>query len=191
MTQVSATARRYAKALYQIASENPRAKAENTLSDTVKLRDDLADVSAELSESLGQDVLELLTGRQIDVETKHELFEKLINESKYQKMVVNFYGVLIDHHRLDLIDEVIAGLETEINLAQNRIKALVKTARPLTDGQRDALVEKLKAHTGKDVVLEIEEHPDLIGGVRIEVAGKVYDYSLQAQLNRLSAQLER
>lgn len=190
MIQVSKTARRYAQALFQLAAENPRAKVENTFKDVLSVRRDLEAAGETVREAFGgRTVLEALKSQEFDVDFKKALLHKIIDEHKYQKTVVNFYGVLLEMNQFVLLDEILLGFEEEMNRAANRVKAFVTSATPLTDEQKAQLKEKVQALTGKESLLVVQENADLIGGVRVEVEGKVYDFSLRAQLQRLCQQL--
>jgi len=49
----------------------------------------------------------------------------------------------------------------------------------------------LKGICAKEVILKEETRPDLIGGLLIELEGKVYDGSIRTQLERMKETIER
>lgn len=63
------------------------------------------------------------------------------------------------------------------------------TARPLTDEQRAALTEKLRALTGKRIVLETRTDASLLGGVRVNVEGRTYDNTLRNRIDEIGQAL--
>ena len=63
------------------------------------------------------------------------------------------------------------------------------TARPLTDEQRAALTEKLRALTGKSIVLETRTDASLLGGVRVNVEGRTYDNTLRNRIDEIGQAL--
>lgn len=65
------------------------------------------------------------------------------------------------------------------------VVAEVTTAIPLTDELRALLTEKLAAALGRPVSLREGVDESILGGIRINVAGKVLDGSLSAQLDAM------
>ena len=81
-----------------------------------------------------------------------------------------------------LISDIAAELERRGTLSVSQ----VTSARPLTDDLRTQLKDRLKAATGAQaVVLEETIDKSLIGGLRVETAGKVWDASLRRKLQQL------
>ncbi|MDZ4169801.1 MAG: ATP synthase F1 subunit delta [Coriobacteriia bacterium] len=78
----------------------------------------------------------------------------------------------------------------EIAEAQRGIVvAEVTTAIPLTDALRASLTEKLAAALGRPVALRERVDEAILGGIRINVAGRVLDGSLSSQLDAMRATL--
>jgi len=65
----------------------------------------------------------------------------------------------------------------------------VATAKPLSQADKDKLIEHLTAALGKRVKLSERVDPGLIGGVRLELDDKVIDGTLRAKLAQLQAAL--
>jgi F-type H+-transporting ATPase subunit delta len=55
----------------------------------------------------------------------------------------------------------------------------------------ERLREVLGGISGKQVVLHQETDPGLIGGLLVELAGKVYDGSVRTQLEKMKARIPR
>jgi F-type H+-transporting ATPase subunit delta len=51
--------------------------------------------------------------------------------------------------------------------------------------------EQLRAMSGKDVVLQQEVDPSLMGGITVELEGKVYDGSIRSQLEKMKQRIAR
>ncbi len=60
----------------------------------------------------------------------------------------------------------------------------VRSARPLSASQLAAVGEKLKARSGKDIVVAGETDPALIGGFSIQVGDHIYDSTVATLLAR-------
>ena len=66
----------------------------------------------------------------------------------------------------------------------------MKTAMPMGFDETEALRQALEARTGKKVRLRITVESDLLGGVVVRIGDRVYDGSVQHQLESLREQLE-
>ena len=75
-----------------------------------------------------------------------------------------------------------------VRLDRDRHSAVVETAAPLGESMRDELRRGVARAYG-DVETTFAENPALIGGIRIKVGSDVYDGSVRARLDALSARL--
>ncbi len=69
------------------------------------------------------------------------------------------------------------------------VVAEVTTAVPLTDELRASITEKLTAALGRPVSLRESVDASILGGIRINVAGRVLDGSLSSQLDAMRSTL--
>jgi F-type H+-transporting ATPase subunit delta len=65
----------------------------------------------------------------------------------------------------------------------------VKSARPLSEAQQERLRRALGARLGREVALEIQVEPALLGGLVAQVGDLVFDGSLRTQLRQLRISL--
>ena len=86
--------------------------------------------------------------------------------------------VLIARHYRDLADE-----------AAGRVRATVKSATPLSPDAVNRLSASLKQATGKQVILESQVDPSLIGGLVTSIGSYTLDRSVRASLTRLRTNL--
>ena len=63
------------------------------------------------------------------------------------------------------------------------------SAVPLSEEQLSALSARMGETLGKRVLLEGSVSPSLIGGVRVEIEGRVWDGSLRGRLEELGGLL--
>jgi F-type H+-transporting ATPase subunit delta len=71
------------------------------------------------------------------------------------------------------------------------VRARVRSARPLPEESRRRILEVFERQTGKQVIAETAVDAGLLGGVVVEVGGRVFDGSLRVQLERLQQSLSR
>lgn len=170
-------ARRYAEALYQLASEEDC--VDRIVEDYRRAISEVAGVP-----EFGRFLAHPLVPR----DKKNALIEKAFPDiSEYLR---NLFYLLIRNGRegyLGLIYEEFLSLRAE---KEGVIRVGVTAAHELPQEDRDRLAARLSAVLGGRVELEERVDPGLLGGVRIEVAGKVLDGTLKAKLKGLRALLE-
>ncbi len=98
------------------------------------------------------------------------------------RRAANFVGILVDRNRLPLLDEVIEVYQRFLDERLGIVRALVTAASSLDSEQQRELVVKLEQITGKQVRMEFDVDPSLIGGVIAQVGSTVYDGSVRHQL---------
>lgn len=67
--------------------------------------------------------------------------------------------------------------------------AEVTVARPLEDGQRERLAAGLRRAFGRDLVLDVNVDPTVVGGIRVQVGDDVIDGSMASRLNDLQRRM--
>ena len=65
----------------------------------------------------------------------------------------------------------------------------VTVARPLQQAQQERLNKSLSSTFGRDLLLNVETDPQLVGGIRIQVGDEVIDSSVATRLNDLNTKL--
>ena len=68
--------------------------------------------------------------------------------------------------------------------------AQVASASPLDDEQTARLKEKLEKMSGKTVILQSRVDPELLGGVQVELEGKLYDGTVKGRLAGIRRSLD-
>ena len=60
------------------------------------------------------------------------------------------------------------------------------TARPLNDDQLAALKAQLRARAGRDVQIDAQVDPNILGGIVVKLGSQQIDASIRTKLNRLA-----
>ena len=170
-------ARRYAEALYGLASE--QASVDEIESAYRQLLTDTAGVP-----EIGRFLAHPLVSRK----RKNELIDKAF--PGLPEYLRNLIRLLVRKGRedyLDLIYEEFLALQAD---AEGVIRVHVATAQEFSAEDRDRLTDRLARALGRRVRLEERLDPHLLGGVRLEVDGTVIDATLRAKLGDLLAALE-
>lgn len=73
---------------------------------------------------------------------------------------------------------------------ENAARGLLLTAKPLSEETHRRVEETFSLLLGREVSLTECLHEELLGGIRVELLGRVYDGSVQAQLRHVLAALQ-
>lgn len=103
-------------------------------------------------------------------------------QGKIHPYTLNFLKILVERGAVHAFYECVSAYQECFNRDHQVAVAEITTARPLTDGQREKLIQKLKAMTGKDIVTREEVDPSVMGGVLLQIDGKRYDNTVRHRL---------
>ncbi len=120
---------------------------------------------------------------------KRAVLAKLAEMVPLSRLVRNFLYVLVDRRRINIIDEIVEAFKVILDSRLGVVRADVKSAQPLTAGQRAALEHELSLLSGKQVRCDYVVDQELLGGVVAKIGSTVYDGSVRAQLNALKQRL--
>jgi F-type H+-transporting ATPase subunit delta len=113
---------------------------------------------------------------------KVALLESIV-KSKYANSTVNLLRRVVLLRRGRNIDATLAAYFHYVSTRKNRLVAHVKTAVALTDAQQSKLITALSKQMGRDVHINIEIDPKVLGGISIRYADDVIDGTM---VNRLA-----
>jgi len=173
-------AQRYAKALFGLAQDDRRHR---------EVRAELERLSALFAQSR-EVAAALLTPMHPASERKAAL-RALSARENVSPLVQNFLGFLVDQRRLIQFEAIAAAYAELADRAEGMLTAEVKVASPLDDRRKDRLRRALSQRTGREVKLQIEVDPSLIGGAIAKVGDLVFDGSLRTQLAQLRSNLSK
>lgn len=177
MSRDIAAAKRYAKALYEVAREQGL---------VAEVEADLRSVAASIQDSA--ELRAMLDHPGIAARQKQDVIRSLFAD-KVQTAVLNTLLLLIDRRR-EAIMPVLAGPYTAIaNREQGRADAVVVTPVPLTPAELEQVAVRFGKLTGKKVRVTGRIDKKLIGGMQVMIGDRFYDGSLSGKLARLQKTL--
>jgi F-type H+-transporting ATPase subunit delta len=103
--------------------------------------------------------------------------------------VVNLILTMAGSGHLHLLDSLVAELEKQVESAGRGLMGTVRSAVPLTAGERQRLEAGLAKRFGEEIVLKYELDESLIGGLVVRVGDMVMDGSVASRLATLKEQL--
>lgn len=125
----------------------------------------------------------------IPAEQKRRLLDAIVKREGISKPVRNFVAVLIDHHRIALIDQVTKDFERELNSRLGFAEAQITSARELSAAERRALESQVEKLIGKKVRAQYGRDESILGGAIVQVGSTIYDGSVKGQLERIRGEL--
>lgn len=166
-------AERYAKALCSVLEDEQLNDVGAMLKETADLYHD--------SEALHN----VLNSPAIDLDKRHEVLQQVLSEAGVDDVIKRLAAVLLSRGRIGLLPDVavVFGMLADDRL--NRVRATVTTAAETAADQDERLMQALKAWSGKEVRMEREIGPDILGGVVARVGDTVIDGSVQTRIERL------
>jgi F-type H+-transporting ATPase subunit delta len=100
-----------------------------------------------------------------------------------------FIALLIENQRADLLVEIAQLFDELKREAERVLKVTVRSATPLPAGEEDTIRAALKKRFNRDIEMDQQVDPSLIGGAIIDTGDVVIDGSVRGRLARLETAL--
>ena len=171
---VSGVSGRYATALFELARD------EKSI-DAVKA--DLDRFEAMLAD--GTDLKRLVRSPVFSAGEQSRALAALLDKAAISGVAANFLKVLTANRRLFAVSDVIRAFRVLVANFKGEATAEVTVAEALNDKNLDALKTALKSVTGKDVALNVNVDPSIIGGLVVKLGSRMVDSSLRTKLNSI------
>jgi F-type H+-transporting ATPase subunit delta len=171
------TVKRYAQALFAIAGE--QGKGEAWLDELGFARDALSEPTVRL----------YMGTPRVPIEDKQSAVTGLMEGR--DPVVAKLVGLLVSRQSSGLLGAIALAYGELLNESLGRVQAAVTTAAPMSSEQQERLRETLGKMLNKEVVLEVAEDPEIIGGALVRVGDQVIDGSVRTRLVALRQRLER
>lgn len=162
----------YASALFSLAREKE-------LLDEIK--GNIEEIKTILDTNEGY--VDILSSPALTLSNRHSLIDEAFGDKN--EYVVSFLKLLCDNGHIASLNECIKEFFMLVTALENRVVAKIYYAFELTNAQKEKLIIKLKGITKKEIDPIYIEDKDLIGGIKIELDGRVLDGSLSSRLNNI------
>jgi len=170
-------ARKYALALFRAAQEKGRLDA----------------VEADLAAARGLLVMyprvaHLLGAPEVPEHRKRAFLNGLLT-GRVEPLILELLELLLQKGRFPFFGEVIDQFQALAMEARGIVRVKATTAVGLGQAERAKLVEKLHRLTGKTVQMTEQVDPRILGGVVVQLGGKIIDGSVKTALSELRESL--
>ena len=99
------------------------------------------------------------------------------------------FEMVIDGGRVELFREIVQRYRAEWNARNNVHSAKVVTAMPLGDEESQSVRKALETAVSGSVEMEMSTDPTLVGGLKVEIDGHLFDGSVKGRLHALRQHL--
>jgi F-type H+-transporting ATPase subunit delta len=166
---------RYATALFELALENKALDA---------IKNDLDRFDALIAGS--PDLHRLVRSPVFGAEEQLKALSAVLAKAGIGGLAANFLRVITTNRRLFAVRDMIRGYRALVARHKGEVTAQVTVAEALNDKNLDALKSALKSVTGgKNIDLDVNIEPAIIGGLIVKVGSRMVDSSLRTKLNSI------
>ena len=166
---------RYALALFELARDGKKLESVGA---------SLAAVRQALAES--EDFRALATSPLVGRDDAVKAVTAAAGAMRLDPLTTSFLGVLAQNRRLSRLDGVIRAFNLLAARHRGEITAEVTSARPLDDDQVDAIKHNLRTRMGRDIAVDLQVDPAILGGLVVKIGSQMIDGSIRTKLNNLA-----
>ncbi len=174
MALTGSSARRYAEALYQIAT------SENAV-------DEFATSFERLHGALGGEILRALRNPGVPVRSRRAAIDAATADEP--KAIRSLLRLLLERERIALFPKIAVAYADLVERRAGIVKGRITTAKELGASEREDLVRRLERSSGKKIRATFAVDASLIGGAKVQIGDRLIDSSLKAQLAELEREL--
>lgn len=175
-----AIARRYAKALLLIGKEDGRI-------DTY--RDELGFFTKLIEQE--KNLQRVLVNPLYDSASRKKVLTRVTDGLKLSQAMTTFILFLFDKGRIGFLASINDCFQKFADELKGVARASLVSAAELPAEAIEKIRSALSKKTGKDIIFEVEQDPELIGGIVTRIGDLVLDGSVRTQLLNLRESLKR
>ena len=169
----SEISQRYALALYDLSKENNQTEEfVNNIKEFMK--------AFNSNESLRL----FVKNPTYSVEDQKSVFNKILAQIKANKMVKNFFSLLIIKKRIFFVDQVAEKFLNLISIKKGELTLNIVSAKKLEDNEILDLEKEISSNLKSKIKLNCKTDPSLIGGLVLQIGSLMIDTSLKNKLNK-------
>jgi F-type H+-transporting ATPase subunit delta len=175
-----AVARRYAKALMLIGKENGQAEI---------YRQELGTISGLISQE--RNLEEAICNPLYHSADRKNVLKVIVERLHLSGVMASFLLLLFDKGRFKFINSIKDFYDQLVDELKGITRASLISASDLSSETVNRIRTSLVKMTGKEVILELKQDPELIGGIVTRIGDLVLDGSIKTQLLNMKKFLKR
>jgi len=171
-------ASRYAAALFESA------KASNELDGVLE---QLLVIGGLIREHAG--LRQLMNNPDVDPDDKVGVIERVLGKDGWSRLTREFVAMVVARARPEHLPEMAEAFQALVDAERGRVRVQVRSAHPVAPQTLERIRAGVAQREGKQVTIETELDPQLIGGVQVVLGHRVIDGSVRRQLKDLRERL--
>ena len=171
---VSGMAGRYATALFDLACET---NAIDQVQADLKAFDGLI--------TANPDLMRLVRSPVFGADEQEKALGAVLDKAGIGGIAAKFLRVVTSNRRLFAVRDMIRGFNAKVAAHKGEVTAQVTVAEQLNDARMNDIRSALREVTGKDVQIDINVDPSIIGGLKVKLGSRMVDASLRTKLNSI------
>ena len=172
-------AKRYAKALFELAIENRSQE---------KVFSDLGALNAIFAKE--KETHEFLVSPMVTPSQKETVLKQVLEDKNVSKEVIETILLLARNERLNVFGDLVHAFEKEIDASNGVIRGKVRSAAVLETEERSRIEQTVEKFLKKKVIMTYVVDPAVIGGLVAQVGSYTFDDSISAHLTRINEELK-
>ena len=170
--------RRYAKALFQLALEDHREEQIGQ------------EIERFVTTYTASPLMVVLNNPAFGVQSRKNIVVQIAKVLQLSALSIQFLSLLLERDRLAFVPSIVSRYRRLLEETKGRVEARVVTTSRLEEATREKLCEALQRVSGKEVLIHEEIDPGLIGGMLVQLEGRIYDGSVRTQLEKMKERIE-
>jgi F-type H+-transporting ATPase subunit delta len=166
-------ASRYAKSLIDLSQEQNNLEAINN------------DMNFFLHTLKANPQLKAVLGNPIISQAKKIAILADLFNGKVDKLSISFFNIMVNKGRGEVLYATAQEFNNQYNIIKHITKASVVSATALSEANKKALLDEVKAAVGGEVILDAKTDPSLIGGFVLTVGDRQVDTTIANSLKKL------
>jgi F-type H+-transporting ATPase subunit delta len=135
------------------------------------------------------DLREMYANPAVDEASQIAITRKLASRMKTGDLATRTLEVLVKNHRINDIDAIISALAAYVNAELGVAVAEVRSAKALSADEIAQLAETLSKKVGKQVELDVQTDPNLLGGFVVQIGSEIWDASVAGKITKFKESL--
>lgn len=173
-------ARRYAKALLIIGKKDGQAET---------YREELNTFAGLIAKE--RELEQAITNPLYNVSDRKKVLQAIIDRVEISKVMKSFMLLLFDKGRISFLSAINEFYQKLADELKGVARASLVSATELPSESIEKIRTTLSKKIGKDIILEVEHDPNLIGGIVSRIGDLVLDGSIKTQLLNMRESLKR
>jgi F-type H+-transporting ATPase subunit delta len=165
---------RYATALFDLAREQKAVEA---------VKGDLDRFDALVAGS--EDLRRLVRSPVFSADDQIRALKAVLGQAGIAGLAANFLLLVASNRRLFAVRDMVKAYAVLVARHKGEVAAHVTVAEPLSDAHLAALKDALKSVTKREVQVDVNVEPAIIGGLIVKLGSRMVDSSLRTKLNAI------